>query len=297
MIKDAIFTRIINDVIEENTITMSKANEAIDLMINNLKQKVKRDKLKALIVGISGGADSAATAALAQKKNTGVPLIGVSIPMNSTDSHKEKAQWVGKAYCDEFYEFTDFCEKDVSSLIFKSLNSGVNLINNQALVDNSSVPILEGNIKARLRMILLYDLANRSNGMVLSTDNYSEYLMGFWTLNGDVGDYGLIQEVFKGLELPTILKALNVREDIITQKPSDGLKVTEEDSDEAQLGASYSIIDALMLIYLKKEYKALYLRIKDNPIAQKIYSRYEKTQFKRDGTVNLTRKDINLPLL
>jgi len=52
-------------------------------------------------------------------------------------------------------------------------------------------------MKARIRMILLYDLAGGNDGMVLSTDNYTEYLLGFWTLHGDVGDFGMIQSLWK----------------------------------------------------------------------------------------------------
>jgi NH3-dependent NAD+ synthetase len=56
-----------------------------------------------------------------------------------------------------------------------------------------------GNIKARLRMITLYHIAQLTGGIVISTDNLSEFWMGFWTLNGDVGDFA-IQQVLKGLK-------------------------------------------------------------------------------------------------
>jgi nicotinamide-nucleotide amidase len=57
-----------------------------------------------------------------------------------------------------------------------------------------------GNIKVRLRMITLYHIAQLTGGLVVSTDNLSELWMGFWTINGDVGDYAPIQSIWKGLE-------------------------------------------------------------------------------------------------
>lgn len=48
-------------------------------------------------------------------------------------------------------------------------------------------PISKGNIQARLRMIYLYNLASIHKGLVMSTDNQTEYQLGFWTIHGDVG--------------------------------------------------------------------------------------------------------------
>lgn len=53
-------------------------------------------------------------------------------------------------------------------------------------------PIANGNIQARLRMIYLYNLASIHKGLVMSTDNQTEYQLGFWTIHGDVGDFDQI---------------------------------------------------------------------------------------------------------
>jgi NAD+ synthetase len=55
----------------------------------------------------------------------------------------------------------------------------------------------QGNMKARMRMMILYDLAQLYRGIVISTDNYTEFLTGFWTLHGDVGDYAPIINLWK----------------------------------------------------------------------------------------------------
>lgn len=58
-------------------------------------------------------------------------------------------------------------------------------------------PISKGNIQARLRMIYLYNLASIHKGLVMSTDNQTEYQLGFWTIHGDVGDFDPIQGLWK----------------------------------------------------------------------------------------------------
>ena len=58
-------------------------------------------------------------------------------------------------------------------------------------------PIANGNIQARCRMIHLYDIASIRKGLVMSTDNQTEYQLGFWTIHGDVGDFDPIQDLWK----------------------------------------------------------------------------------------------------
>lgn len=290
---------ILNNIINENQITSEQANTVIQNIRDNIRTYVKTNNLQSLILGVSGGLDSACVAALCQEKYTGVPLIGISIPMNSTNDHREKAKWVGDNFCTSFDEFNGFNEltdneaQTLFDVIFKSIEA-TNKIAEKAgfKVENFPINILKGNIKARLRMITLYDMARKTNGLVLSTDNYSEYLLGFWTICGDQGDLGPIQNIWKGLELPTIAKALGIREDIITQKPSDGLMVTEANTDEAQIGASYPYVDAIMKTYF--ETNENWNLIKDDQVVKNIVKRYETTHFKRIGTVNLTREEIGL---
>lgn len=292
------FEQLVAKVSNINTPSFAVANNTISNIRNKIKQYVVDNKLQSLVLGISGGLDSAVVAALCQKEYTGVPLIGVSIPMSSTNAHKEQAQWVGNTYCDAFEEFNGWDNNDLFSVI-----EGTDSIAEKAGFTVSNFPknVLQGNMKARLRMITLYDLARKTNGLVLSTDNLSEFQMGFWTICGDVGDFGPIQNVGKGFELPKIAEILGVRDDIISQPPSDGLMVTDDNTDEAQLGASYKEVDTIMSIYLgdNDELKLnMFEVIKKDPIAaekiSKVLTRYIAMTYKRNGTVNLTREQIGL---
>ena len=93
--------------------------------------------------------------------------------------------------------------------------------------------IRAGNIKARLRMTYLYDKANKYNGMVLSTDNLTERNLGFWTLNGDVGDFGFLQELWK-TEVYGLSKSIGTESVMacVNAIPTVGLGITDSDIDQ-----------------------------------------------------------------
>lgn len=260
-------------------LSKEKRGEIIDNIRNQVRKYVEDNNLKSLIIGVSGGLDSAVVAALCQEKYIGVPLYGMSIPFYSSNEHLERAEYIGRLYCSSFIIAKTF------ELDFKEFKFHFDY--NHFGEDNYDKKITEGNLKARLRMMALYDVARKTKGAVLSTDNYSEYLAGFWTLHGDVGDIAPIQEIWKGLELWQIAEELGIRKDIIEAKPSDGLSITEDDTDEAQIGMDYKIFDTMMKAYLNDE-------IIDSPFFDIAVERYKNTEYKRRGAFNIKRESLNL---
>jgi len=155
-----------------------------------LANYLKQYPIKALVIGQSGGIDSALCTALAKPvcAQLGVKLIGRSISIESNKAEEvERGQNIGNFFC------TDFKEVNLT----KSYIALRDAVEEPAEEDSMQEKIRRGNIKARIRMIYLYNLAQQNKGMVLSTDNYTEFLEGFWTLHGDVGDFGMIQELWK----------------------------------------------------------------------------------------------------
>ena len=286
-----LFMELVPKVGEVITPNKDKVKESIKNIQNEVEKYILDAKLESLIIGISGGLDSAVTVALVKpicEKNN-IKLLGLSIPLSSSNKHREQAKWVGETYCDEFKEMTEWETTKT--------NNKVNEVLSSLNTEDKDEAIAQGNIKARLRMMSLYYLAGINNGAVLSTDNYSEYWLGFWTLHGDIGDISPIQYIEKGWELPEFAKELGVRQDIIDQKASDGLSVTEEDSDEAQLGLSYKEIATIILGYenrLPLDLKIIYNRIKENSKVKNIIERHNKTQYKRNGTFEITREMTKL---
>ena len=146
--------------------------------INYLTSYIEKNKLQSLVLGISGGIDSTVVAALASEacKKTEAKLIGRSLPAHTNNPEEiNTATLVGQAFCDDFKEVA--IEKIYAKVADEfELNEG------------KMTPLQLGNIKARLRMMYLYNLASIHRGCVLDTDNRTEHELGFWTIHGDVGD-------------------------------------------------------------------------------------------------------------
>jgi len=247
--------------------------------------------LKALVIGISGGIDSALTCALAYetlKEYPTVSLTGrsIAIETNTRDEIK-RAQAIGQSFCDT-YEAIDLTAP------FHNLYQ--DLVSPARFQDDGSYDekIRRGNLKARMRMCYLFDLAHFENGMVLSTDNHTELLLGFWTLHGDVGNFGMLQFLWKtevyGLAGYLVNRYKtggqsdlgNALQTCIDATPTDGLGITSSDFD--QIGVSdYTEADRILIDYLNGN-KAL----ATHPIVQK----HLHTGFKRSDPYNIARELI-----
>lgn len=262
-------------------------------VVKNIRIKLKNyiidNSLKSLVLGVSGGIDSALTAVLASEvcNELNIPLIGRSIKVESNKPEEiERAKNVGDRFCTDFKEIDLTNEYNILKNSFSEEN-----INNSS---NEISKLRKGNIKARIRMIYLYDLAQKNSGMVLSTDNYTELLCGFWTLHGDVGDYGMIQNLWKtevyemSKYLSEILENSNSLKECINAIPTDGLGISN--SDLEQLGvSSYDEADNILMKYLGiLEYENDKEFIENHTIVK----RYINTQFKRNNPLNLTREEI-----
>lgn len=243
--------------------------------------------LQALVVGISGGIDSALTAVLALKvcEAIGIPLLGRSLTIESNSAEERmRAKMIGEAFC------SDFRDVDLTSLYEEVRNTMEEDYCHTVDIEDK---VRRGNMKARLRMIYLYNLAQRYRGMVLSTDNRTEYMLGFWTLHGDVGDYtplyGLWKtEVFALAKVlaeqePDPIKSAALRK-CIDAVPTDGLGICG--SDVEQFGAKdYSEVDATLRDYCEQQSERGNLNV---------IRRHLSSQFKRDNPRVITREMLEL---
>jgi NAD+ synthetase len=273
---------------------ISDYQTAVNNIRSILKQYIIDSKLKSLVVGLSGGIDSALTAALAKPvcDELNIPLYGRSITIETNKPDEiARAKAIGENFVSDFKE-VDLTEG------FKLL---ANLVTEEGDNDTEShaYKIRRGNIKARTRMVYLYDLAARHRGMVLSTDNYTELLLGFWTLHGDVGDYGMIQNLWKTevYEMSRYIvknlndeKAKNALQSCIDAVATDGLGITNSDLEQIQ-AKSYEEVDQILLkmIYNTDDFK----KYENHPVIQ----RKKGSEYKRNNPYNIPRKLItNEPL-
>lgn len=187
---------------------MSELNyeHVFNVLVDKTAEYVTSNNLKAMVLGISGGIDSTVVAAICHEvsKKTDIPLIGRSLPIKNKEDEFSVSELVGEAFCDEFKVF-NLSNSYKASLFDLCADAG--LIKDCKGYDwywvsdleelTGRTPIANGNIQARCRMIHLYDIASIRKGLVMSTDNQTEYQLGFWTIHGDVGDFDPIQDLWK----------------------------------------------------------------------------------------------------
>jgi NAD+ synthase len=202
--------------IEDQTVTFLK-NEAANIGV----QKV--------VVGISGGLDSAVVAVLCVKAFGAQNVVGVLMPSHlSSDSSAEDA--------------IELCNKfDIQYETVEIAPMVEGYFNNNA---KDADPLRIGNLSARMRMAVLYDISARENAIVVGTSNKSEILLGYGTLYGDTAcAINPIGQIYKSDEFE-FAKHLGVTDAIITKKPSADL--WEGQSDEEELGYSYKTMDDVL---------------------------------------------------
>lgn len=271
---------------------MYELNDDYEMMfentVNALTKYINDNGIQSLVLGVSGGVDSALVAALAYYASNNIPVIGRSITIESNKRAEiERAELIGMSFCD------DFKELNLTKMYGDFTN---NLELGDIDVDTIDGKIAMGNIKARIRMIQLYHLAGVNKGMVLSTDNYTEFLLGFWTLHGDVADYGMVQNLWK-TEVYGLTKWIADKHFYLGQEakesaliqcinaiPTDGLGITNSDLD--QLGAtSYEEVDKILIKYLN-------LKEDEEMATHPVIERHNRTHFKRNNPINLTRIQV-----
>lgn len=257
-------------------------DETMDKLARQIRQTVleyvEKSRLQSLVLGISGGIDSALCAALLQPvcEQLHIPLIGRSITIETNKADEiARSIDVGRAFCHDFEHL------DITSTFLE---------NKKLLVqfdDSHLSKLRQGNMKARMRMMVLFDLAQLHHGMVISTDNYTEFLTGFWTLHGDVGDYAPMQHLWK-TEVYALANYL-LREENDAQRaalqscidatPVDGLGISQSDCE--QLGVpNYFEADKVFAAFFQGDET-----LRDHVLIQ----RYFSSEYKRQNPMGISR--------
>ncbi|MFW6389937.1 MAG: NAD(+) synthase [Halanaerobiales bacterium] len=196
-----------------------------------ITEKINNANKSGGIVGISGGIDSAVTAALL-KRSTEIKALGLIMPCHSSKKDKEDAILVAETLNLEYDELDLSRHYDNLLKDFKTVIPGED-------------KLAESNIKPRLRMIALYYIAARKNYLVVGTDNWSELYTGYFTKYGDGGiDLAPLGRLVK-TEVRELARYLGIPDKIIYREPSAGL--WEEQTDENEMGVSYETLDRYIL--------------------------------------------------
>lgn len=257
---------------------MQKYAQITKYLQHFLDNEVRKTGLNKVVLGLSGGLDSAVVAVLAQKVY-GDDLLCVKMPSQySSQSSLDDA--------DELCE--DFSLNVITASIAPMLKAYEDLNPN---MNN----LRKGNLSSRLRMTTLFDLSARQGALVLGTSNKSELMLGYGTLYGDLSSaINPIGDLYKS-EVFELAEYLDVSKCIIDKPPSADLFVGQ--SDEADLGYTYAQLDEVLKLYVEDRLskEEILQRGYDKNMLEMIIKRIFANQFKRKMPViaKLTSRTIN----
>lgn len=253
-----------------------------DKLVNFLAKELKERGFKSAVLGLSGGLDSSVVAVLAQKALQKLAAEkSIESKIESEIESDQKAQNTeayelytlimpsAQSSADSIKDALLLCEKfkikykiiplnTAQSALLSTINNEnlkenqLNLksivsdsIKNQQKIAQSPVNTLRnGNICARLRMLILYDFASATNSLVIGTSNLSERNLGYGTIFGDLAcAINPIGNIYKS-DIYALAEFLQIPAKIIQKPPSADLY--ENQSDENELGFPYSVLDGIM---------------------------------------------------
>ena len=205
-------------------------------IVEFIKSKVSQANAGGVAIGLSGGIDSTLVACLACEALGSENVFGIIMPSTTTPT-EDKIHGIKIAQ----HLGIDYKEIAIDSILNEYLSV--------TQLDNDDLAI--GNLKARIRMSLLYYYANFKNYLVIGTGNRSEILIGYFTKHGDGAcDMEPIGDLYK-IEVFKLSEFLNVSEEILKKPPRAGL--WDNQTDEAEIGMSYGLLDQILYLYTEKE--------------------------------------------
>ena len=215
-------------------------------IVNWISDYCWKYNIKSLVVGVSGGIDSAVVSTLCAE--TELPTYVLTMPLDSKKENTRLSDAHAKSLDDKYPNVTHY-NIDLSHS-YSTLISAIGtqtcpegFTHNRELITNE---LANANTKSRLRMVTLYQIAGSVGGIVVGTGNKVEdYGIGFYTKYGDGGvDIAPIADLYK-TEVRELGGYLGVMDEIIDAKPTDGLW-DDGRSDEDQIGATYAELEEAM---------------------------------------------------
>jgi NAD+ synthase len=223
-------------------------------------------KCSGIVIGVSGGVDSAVAAVFCCRAIGPQKVLGLSLPsaISNPDDCKDAALLCAGLGMEHRVVSIDPMLEAFSTI-----------------PDYSPSHYLAGNLMARIRMAVIYYHANRDNRFVCGTSNRSEYMLGYCTKFGDnAADIQPILHLYKD-EVYEAAKELKIPDPIVKKAPSAGL--WEGQSDEREIGLSYAEIDASLRSLELHQWKAA------TPTEEKVLALVKKSEHKRLSAPNLLK--------
>ena len=209
--------------------------ETIEFIVDWINNYKETNNLNGFVVGVSGGIDSALTSTLCAL--SGIKTLCLNMPIKQKEDQYLRAerhiQWLKKKFDNV---------KSVDINLTNVFNQFKLSVENSSSMDKLAL----ANTRSRIRMMTLYYYATINNSIVVGTGNKVEdFGVGFYTKYGDGGvDISPIADLMKS-EVFEISKELNINNEILEAKPTDGLW-DDDRTDEDQIGATYDDLEKIM---------------------------------------------------
>jgi len=261
-----------------------------------LSDYVEKNKFKKVLVGLSGGIDSALTATIAVDALTSDNVIGVAMP----------SKFNPKSSLEDAKELADNLNIELKTVnIEETAEKFRNLLKDN--LDDDLKSVVDENIQSRIRGNILMGLSNQLGAMVVSTGNKSEMAVGYSTLYGDlVGGFALLKDVYKTevYKLSDYRNSISkvIPQNIIEKKPSAELSEDQYDSDSLP---EYDLLDKILKMYIELDYSSEKIINSDidKEVVFDILEKIDRNEYKRKQVapgVKLTSrafgKDRRMPI-
>lgn len=223
-----------------------------------IREQVDASGTTGVVLGLSGGIDSAVVAGLSARALGPERVLGLIMPISSQSADAIDARSVADAFGIEALDL------DLAPA-FEALMA--------ALPEGSDLAV--ANLKPRLRMIALYHRANTLNRLVIGTGNRSEFMVGYFTKHGDAGvDLLPLVGMYKH-QVRAVAKAIGVPQAVLDRAPSAGLWAGQTDEDE--MGVSYADLDRILAAHAAGE------DLDDSPAVSRVMELMQRSEHKRRG--------------
>ncbi len=218
--------------------------QAVDVIIGFIRAQMEQTGFRRIVLGLSGGIDSATVAFLCARAVRPENLLAVRMPYRtSSDASETDALRVVDALgCrSERVDITPMAEPMLSLISDPEQPAGGDELN-----------VRRGNVMARQRMIVIYDRSAAFDALVAGTSNKTEALLGYGTLHGDMAAaFAPIGDLYK-TQLRSVAAELGVPREILDKPPSADLWPGQ--TDEAELGRSYLLLDRTLFALVDRRW-------------------------------------------
>ena len=248
----------------------------LDALIMGIRDYATQCDFQKAILGVSGGIDSALTAAIAAEALGPKNVLGVAMPSKFSSNHSlDDAKLLAS-------------NLKINFQIISIEDSVESMEQNLAKIFRNAKPnVAEENIQARLRAVILMAISNKFGHLLLATGNKSEMSVGYTTLYGDMcGGLAVLADVYK-TQVYQIAKVFNTRKGFdaipknsLTKPPSAELRPDQRDQDSLP---PYHILDEILELHIEKKLSPRKIQKMgfDKNVVEKSLRLYERSEYKR----------------